>query len=151
MPRRRELRLRAFDYRTPGFYVVTACASRRGDLFGTVAEMTVELNGIGRTLASQLMSLPERLAGVGLDVWIVMPDHVHAIFELDGSTSLGRIVAAFKSGASRETGLHLWQRGYFDHVVRDDDDLDRAREYIETNPLRRTLARASQGSPLHKP
>jgi REP element-mobilizing transposase RayT len=52
---------------------------------------------------------------------------------------LGTVVASFKSGSSREAGVDLWQRGYYDHVIRDEDDLERAREYVRTNPIRWAL------------
>jgi hypothetical protein len=67
--------------------------------------------------------------------------------------SLGRTIQAFKSTTTHEYVLgirrrgwasfhgRLWQRGYFDHVVRDDRDLERIREYIATNPLRWALDR----------
>jgi REP element-mobilizing transposase RayT len=140
---RRSLRLRGFDYRVCGFYFVTTCARQRDDVFGSVASERVVLNGAGGVVRQQLLSLPTRRRGVELDCWVVMPDHVHVIVVLDGGRPLGEVVAAFKSGASREVGTSLWQRGYFDRVIRDEGELQRAREYIETNPTRWTLSRQS--------
>jgi REP element-mobilizing transposase RayT len=76
-----------------------------------------------------------------------MPDHVHAVVWLDdcSSRSLSSV-----SATAREIGQRLpsvakpvWQRGFYDHVVRDEDDLFRIREYIATNPLRSPCRRHS--------
>ena len=78
-----------------------------------------------------------------------MPDHVHAVVVLraageDGARQasplrLGVVIGSFKSGVAREIGAGVWQRGYYDHVVRDEEDQARAREYIRTNPARWTF------------
>ena len=67
--------------------------------------------------------------------------------------SLPAAVQAFKSSAAREInrvrgtpGAAVWQRGYFDHIIRTPDDLDRLRAYIESNPLRWAL---DQENPIH--
>ena len=124
---------------------MTVCAAQRGPVFGRLAEREVVLNPVGKIVAGQLVALPGRVDGVRLDAWIVMPDHVHAVLILEHlDRHLGAIVGAFKAGSARETrdlrtrGSRLWQRAYYDHLVRDDDDLARVREYIETNPMRTT-------------
>ena len=76
-----------------------------------------------------------------------MPDHAHLIVALgEQAQRLGIAIGSLKAASAREinrvrgtTGTHLWQRGYYDHVIRDDDDLDRVHSYIATNPLRWTL------------
>ena len=75
-----------------------------------------------------------------------MPNHIHGIIFLQGAASsaptLGRVVRAFKSisaiGANRllnRAGQPFWQRNYFEHVVRDEDELHALRQYIRDNPL----------------
>ncbi len=146
MARRRNLRLRRFGY-GPGYaYFVTVCASRREDVFGVVRDGGMEPNDVGRLVGERLRALPLRHPGVSLDEHIVMPDHVHAILffhsdDADGARQasplrLGTVVGSFKSGVARELGSPVWQRGYYDHVVRDEADLERNREYIRTNPAR---------------
>ena len=104
-------------------------------------------------------------AHVELDVSVVMPNHIHGIIILNESVgathasplrnargigqvpgSLSAIVGSFKSASSRRInqlrgtpGTPVWQRGFYDHVIRNDEDLARIREYIATNPLRWSL------------
>lgn len=76
--------------------------------------------------------------------WVVMPDHVHWLFQLREGT-LAACVQAFKSRAAREvnrmraTSGQLWQAGYYEHRVRDDEDLRMQARYIVANPLRRGI------------
>ena len=149
MPTRKATRLRSHDYATPGAYFVTVCAARRGSVFGQLHGEKVVLNAVGAIVATQLTGVTGRLDGTELGAWIVMPDHLHAIVILAGmNQQLGSVVGAVKSGAARESREHgcaspLWQRGYYDHVVRDDADLERVREYITTNPVRASMRHAA--------
>lgn len=145
MPTRRATRLASHDYATAAAYFVTVCAARRGPVFGCLRDERVVLNAVGSIVAAQLDDIVGRLPGVSLDASIVMPDHLHAIVILEDELSrLGSVVGAVKSGAARESRhlwgpARLWQRGYYDHVVRDEADLDRVREYIVTNPIRASM------------
>jgi REP element-mobilizing transposase RayT len=142
VPRRKALRLRTFDYSTPGAYFVTICVARKACVLGRVVGTTVELSEKGAVVARHLTQLAGQ-TGVSVDCFVVMPNHVHAVLVLGGGRELGTLVGSFKSATTREINARrgvrserLWQRGYFDHVVRDDDDLDRVRVYVATNPIR---------------
>ena len=91
----------------------------------------------------------DRYVGIGLEPFVVMPNHVHGLvstWQMAAPPPLGRVIGAFKSITAREyrTGAEvgrwpsmpggLWQRGYFDHVVRDEADEVRVIEYINANP-----------------
>src|SRR5687767_12617529 len=146
---RKRLRLRGFDYASEGMYFITVCVHEKRCLLGSVMNDEVALNSLGGIVDRQLTRLPRRITGVSLDSRIVMPNHVHAIVGLSprarqaSPLRLGQVVAAFKSGSAREinrtrrtAGSAVWQRGYYDHIVRDEDDLEPLREYIATNPVR---------------
>jgi len=140
---RKPLRLPRYDYARAGATFVTFCCRPRIPLLGRVVDDAVELSAFGEIVAEDLRALPCRRPGVGVDVFQVMPDHVHAIVVPGGGVALGVVVGGLKAGTAaainrlRGTpGGRVWQRGYYDHVVRDDADLDRIREYIVTNPTR---------------
>ena len=161
---RKVLRHPNIDYGPGSWFFVTVCASRRGAIFGTVFDGVAVLNAAGQTVARHLDAIREHFATVVLDDRIVMPDHVHVIVGLegrnrpwdhttDGSVTshararqasplrLGTVVGSFKAGVSRELGIAIWQRGYFDHRIRDERDLDACRAYIRGNPFRWTSPR----------
>lgn len=150
-PYRRDLRLPDWDYRLPGPYAITLCTEDRVHRFGAVLDSRMVLNSIGMMVHTVLADLPRDLPNVTLDAFIVMPNHIHAIILLDSdditrNPALGAVIQRFKSIATARYAHgvtdhgwppfdgRLFQRNYYEHIVRDDRDLDRCRAYIEANP-----------------
>ena len=106
-------------------------------------------NEAGDSVADEWMRCETMRPDVELDAFLVMPNHFHAVVGLtDGPTSLPKLINAFKAASTRRVRdvfddhrLRVWQRGYFEHVVRDERGLSRIREYIVTNPIRWQLDR----------
>jgi REP-associated tyrosine transposase len=162
---RRSLRLPSFDYATAGGYFVTAVTHKRACVFGELTETdgAVHLNITGEMVRRWWNLIPQKFSSVTLDSFIVMPDHFHAIVLLncsadptDASVSLPRVMHWFKTMTTAEyfkrvsndgwprLQHRLWQRSYYDHIIRNDRDLNDIRAYIERNPgalLERRLAR----------
>ena len=170
LPKRKDPRLKEYDYSQNGAYFVTICLNPRLSRFGTVRRGDpcgrppvppfVELTDLGNIAEANFAYL-ETQYPVSIPAYIVMPDHIHAIFLLEQratarvAPTLGQIVGAYKSKVfhqclslykSRNLILgSLWQRGYYEHILRNQDDFDAAAEYIHTNPTRR-LGKISQNS-----
>lgn len=153
-PRRKNMRLPTFDYTDPGPYVVTLCLTTREPRFDHVDDGIVILNAAGKAMQDLWLSLARRFPAIILDAFVVMPDHLHGILTLhDGSAvrqevPLGNVIKAFKSESTtryihgvRQLGWppfvgKLWQYNYYEHIVRNDRDLETKRAYIEGNPSR---------------
>jgi putative transposase len=150
-PYRRDLRLPHWDYRLPGPYAITLCTENRAHRFGTVHDGHMALNPAGEMVHAIWEDMATAFPTVTLDAFIVMPNHVHAILQLDHEDitrkpALGTVIQRFKSVTTaeyvhgvRDRGWlpfdgRLWQRNYYEHIVRDDRDLDRCRDYIAANP-----------------
>ena len=160
--RRHSLRLKDYDYAQVGAYFITIVTERRSCLFGKIIDGEMYLNSAGHLVESAWSQLPEHFPDSEPDVFVVMPNHVHGIIHITDRTkivgaqhaaplseshvqpgSLGAIVRSFKSTVSRlynqkytKSGLGIWQRNYYEHIVRDETSLLRIREYIVTNPAR---------------
>jgi len=153
-PQRRRLRLAGYDYAQAGVYFVTICARGHACLFGKVLDGIMERNFAGETVARCWEEIPRHFPEVELDALVVMPNHVHGVLlfgegddrECDtaraGDASragharpLHVVIGSFKSAVSRRLGA-VWQRSYWDRVVRSGEELDQIRAYIEDNPLR---------------
>jgi putative transposase len=155
---RRSIRLYGYDYSSPGLYFVTVCVQKKELLFGDIADGGVVLGQTGQEVRRIWESLPQRFGSVVLDAFIVMPNHIHGIIEIVGAPlappgsrreadpgsqpTLGAIVRTFKSRSAisvnrllNRSGRRLWQRNYYEHIVRDQDELAKIREYIAENPL----------------
>ena len=145
--RRKPMRLEHHDYTTPGAYFVTACTIGRRCLFGEVVEGAMLPNDFGREVEAAWKDLPRYIGKLALDQFVVMPNHVHGILVLDdGAPPLSEVMRAFKTFSAHRVNLQrgsqgasLWQRGFYDHVVRNEADLARIREYIENNPAQWAL------------
>jgi putative transposase len=138
------MRLAHFDYTQPGAYFVTICAAERACLFGEVADCVMLISGAGEVVADVWRTLPPRFPEITLDSFVVMPNHIHGVICISATMKRGlpAVVQAFKSLSARRIAARgrstspIWQRGYYEHVVRNDADLDRVRRYIEENPIR---------------
>ena len=160
------MRLRDYDYAQPGAYFVTICTHRRRDLFGEVLDGKMRLNDAGRMIERWWSELANKFPSVELDENVVMPDHLHGIVSIVGAdlgvrprvceaargahtgAPLPRIVQWFKTmttnayirGVNERRWAHFhrrfWQRNYYEHVIRNEDDLGHIRRYVVDNPAR---------------
>ena len=144
MPLRKPLRLSHFDYATPGAYFVTVCTQDRACLFGEVRDGAVHLSESGGIVEQVWRNLPAHFPNFGIDEFVVMPNHVHGVLliEKEGGRPLPNLMRAFKAFSTREIKARgivrdaIWQRGYYEHVVRGEDDLAAIRRYIQDNPVK---------------
>lgn len=122
---RKNIRLKNYDYTGNGYYFVTAVSKLRNNFFA----------GKEKPVENELHDLVSKTTGVGLDYFVVMPNHVHIIFVLENcKLHLGEIVRRFKAKVSRVFDQNLWQANYYEHVIRNEQALNRIREYIISNP-----------------
>ncbi len=148
---RRSIRLKGYDYSQIGVYFITIVAQGRLCLFGDVVDGEMRLNDAGRLVVNAWEWLATRHSYVELDSYIVMPNHLHGVIVITGDSRiaptkrkpLGRLVGMFKTVTTKQINLDrgtpgqlLWQRNYYEHVIRNDEEWDRVREYIASNPMR---------------
>jgi putative transposase len=97
------------------------------------------LNQLGRIVAECWRAIPVHFGVIELDEFIVMPNHIHGIVCSTGeghAPPLHLVIESFKSATSRLAGRRLWQRSYYDRVIRNETELHELRKYIGENPLR---------------
>lgn len=161
---RHSIRMAGHDYAQGGVYFVTVCAKDRKCVFGEVKGGIFIPNDAGQIARKCWLQIPEHYQNVRLHEFVVMPNHIHGIIELVGanyyspddtgqiifrannnsplracgtSGTLGAIVRGFKIGTVKMiSGPSLWQRNYYEHIIRSSDDYHRIADYVVTNPLR---------------
>ena len=155
---RRSGRAPGYDYGLPGWYFLTICTHHRRSLFGEIHNAEMYVNALGRIVEDEWQRTAEIRQDVTLDAYIIMPNHIHGIVVItvdegrrcsenyvpqcvSPSRSVGAVVRGFKAASSRRInalehaeGRQVWQRNYYDHIIRNEADLERIRSYIETNP-----------------
>jgi REP element-mobilizing transposase RayT len=152
-PQRRSLRLTDYDYRQAGVYLVTLCVAQRTCRFGRIEGEEMVLSTQGRIVETAWWWLQEQYPYVELDEWITMPNHSHGLLVLtpeEGQKTkpLGRLIGAFKTVSTKLIhtlpGMEdegIWQRDFYERVIRNEQELHRARTYIVQNPMKWSLDR----------
>lgn len=149
---RKQLRLPDYDYSTKGFYYVTVCTYNRNRLLGKIENGKMILSRYGKIADYTWQDLKNHNS-IELHEYVIMPDHIHGIIQLhEGQKDISEIVRQFKTFTSKrineflkQNGLQpfsageIWQRSFYDHVIRDENDYLEKVQYIINNPLKEEL------------
>lgn len=157
---RHSLRIKKYNYSLPGAYFITICTYRKENMLGYITDGKIKLNVLGKITEREWLKTFQIRENIQSDKYIVMPNHFHGIIVLTDnrkgvlqyaptnkfrspSQTIGSIVRGFKSAVTREIKrldypflYSVWQRNYYEHIIRNERELNRIREYIQNNPLR---------------
>lgn len=141
-PARKNRRLKSYDYSSNGYYFITVCSKERQNIFGKC---------VGAPLACALTNIRNQFENVDIDEFVIMPNHIHGILIIDNraeasaAPTISQIIRSFKSKSTMEylkyinnnnlkNSGKIWQRSFYDHIIRNDESLNKIREYIVFNP-----------------
>ena len=155
--KRKQIRLTHYDYSPPGAYFITICTAGREKLFWEADENNCEPGGasvgaacgrpplseIGVKLDREIQNLSTVYEFVCADKYVIMPDHIHMIITISqreagrpqAAPTISRIINQFKGAVTKAVGRPIWQKGYYDHVIRNEQDYLDIWDYIDTNPV----------------
>jgi REP element-mobilizing transposase RayT len=143
---RRSIRLQGYDYSQAGAYYVTVVVNGRECILGEIVNGEMKLSRFGQIVQYVLFDLPKHYPHAELDVFCIMPNHVHVILVLNHNVlvkrhPLSEIIRGFKSFSAKRinmlrktAGVPVWQRNYYEHIIRDANDYEMKRNYILSNP-----------------
>ena len=155
LPRRKAIRLPEYDYSASGAYFVTICTHGRRCILSDVAVgadvpggPNLQLTDVGKTVEQYILST-DRLSGCHVDKYVIMPNHIHMILRIESvgagaengpprasAPTVSDAVGALKRLVNRKTGRDIWQRSFYEHVIRGENDYREIWDYIENNPAR---------------
>lgn len=147
---RKRTRLKGYDYSQAGAYFFTICAHQQRCIFARVERDSVQLSRFGIIVGETWLALPRHYAHIDLDSFIVMPNHVHGIVIYKACIAgrrrradLPHVLGSLKSFSTKAINVlrgtklpPIWQRGFNEHVLRPEEDINDYRQYIEENPLK---------------
>lgn len=149
MDKRKSLRLAEYDYSHSGAYFVTICTHGRKQILSTISVgeglcplPLIKLTHIGKMVQSAIEFVNDNTENIVIDKYVIMPNHIHMIVILDngpgggGTPPLRSVIRRIKSYTTNQYKDKLWQRSYYDHIIRDEADYLEKRNYIDTNPQR---------------
>ena len=150
MNNRKPTRLTEYDYSKNGAYVITICTKDKAKILSDVCRGGVLLRPLGNIVENELLDLEKRY-NVIIDKYCIMPNHIHLIIFINGlnreeqspSPTISDIICTFKSITTKKINLfekvkarQIWQRSFFDHIIRNEQDLFNERRHIEENPIK---------------
>ena len=159
--KRKEIRLKNFDYSSPGAYFITICTENRKNLFwdGTLDPQTftwnfvgancvrpqnLPLSSIGKIVLEELNRWDKTYDAVSLCSYVIMPNHLHVMVFIYAdeygraqvAPTIERMVKQFKGSITKKVGFSIWQKSFMEHVIRNQKDYETRSNYIYKNPIR---------------
>ena len=136
--KRKNPRLRYYDYAKQNYYFVTICTHEKRCIYGNPQR----LSQLGQIAYTALEEVPKHFSDITIDKFVIMPNHVHAIVIVQRyGTDLSVVIGQYKAHVTKQIRkllphLQVWQTSFHDHVIRNQTDYARIWNYIDTNPAR---------------
>lgn len=145
-PKRKQIRIKDYDYSTPGAYFITVCIADRKPILWNVGAATCRpnLSKIGSVVETAILQIQEHYPMISVDKYCIMPDHIHMLLSInndeDGrqvsAPTVSTVVGHMKRWVSIQVGQSIWQKSFIDRVIRSDKGYRAVLEYIENNPIK---------------
>jgi REP element-mobilizing transposase RayT len=154
---RQSIRIKGYDYSQAGKYFITLNVRNSEDLLGEIINGKVILNQTGMIAEKCWLAIPDHYPDTILHEYIIMPDHLHGIIEIKRNDneeksaeyisqkkneyqkiiprSIGCIVRGFKTGVTRQLKVSIWQRNYYERIIRSEASYKQIARYIINNPV----------------
>ncbi len=156
VPKRKEIRLKEYDYSSDGGYFVTICTKSKKHLLSTIRVGDglldvphIELTDKGRIVEEQFEIMNVLYEDIKVNHYVIMPNHIHFIVEITkrnrtsgrpsptrSNAIIPKYISTFKRFTNRKSGIDLWQRSYYDQIIRNEADYMEKRNYIKSNPYK---------------
>ena len=160
LPKRKDIRLKEYDYSANGAYFVTVCTKDKKHIFWDKEKMRlkntncvgadiirpedIQLSQTGEIVKEAIENIPRKYENVKSDSFVIMPNHIHIIIFIENPHN-GRMISAptrsvvigqMKRYASKTAGFGLWQKSFYDHIIRNYRDYEEKYNYILSNPYK---------------
>ena len=150
LPSRKRNRLKHYDYSSCGAYFITICTSDRRNYFWNGVGATigrpqdVDLSQYGKLVDEAINNIPSIYPALKLDHYVIMPDHIHWVLIIRAdeygrpmvAPTISRVVQQLMGYITKRIGHSIWQKLFFDHVIRNRQDYEEHVKYICDNPVK---------------
>ena len=147
---RKDNRLKNFDYSQNGAYFITICVKNMECILSEISEndsnnvgadtIRPKLTDYGIIVDNAIKAIESHYDTVIVDSYVIMPNHIHLMISIDNNKNIGRMVSAptvigsLKRYVSKEIGFSMWQKSFYDHIIRNEEDYINHLQYIDENP-----------------
>ena len=154
LPKRKQNRLKEYNYSADGWYFITICTKGRIPILSRIVGSDilgapqVQLLACGKIVEKNLQQLQTFYVNIKVEQYVIMPNHVHMILSVSNNGAPGMspptkqcatiplFVATLKRFCNKEFGEQIWQRSFYDHIIRDQNDGAEISRYIYENPIK---------------
>lgn len=136
LPKRKELRLKDYDYLKKGMYFLTICVKDRIEILGKIInENRIELSNEGNIAKQSIEQIEQKYTGIIIDEYIIMPNHIHMniIVDKENNITISRLIKQYKMYVSKEVKYGFWQKSFYEHIIRNEKEYIKISEYIQNN------------------
>ena len=136
LPKRKKIRLYNYDYSQENMYFITICVKDRLEILGKIDEYNnLKLTKVGNIVKQEVNRLEDIYKNIKIDEYIVMPNHLHILILINykDGTSISRIIKHLKTNISREIKYSIWQKSFYEHIIRNGKEYLKIKEYIKNN------------------
>ena len=136
LPARKIIRLNDFYYTKKGMYFITICTKNRIEILGQIKDKDIKLTKEGKITRKLTQEIEKIFDNITINEYIIMPNHVHMIIEIKEekeNVSIVKIIKKYKSNISQRLGYSIWQKSYYDHIIRDEKEYYIIKKYIQDN------------------
>lgn len=154
---RKRNRLTNWNYSEPSDYFITICSFERQNIFGDIKNDEMFFSEIGKIVNQCWLDIPKHFRVNEIDSWVIMPNHIHGILTIQqdlfvvgnnhgcslpvkrNHEMIPKVISMFKSSVTRivrknlDVDFPIWQKSYYDHIIRSERSLEKIRQYIENN------------------
>ena len=166
MSQRKQIRLREYDYSQEGYYFITICTKNRERILSEIVRAhdcaRIKLNNVGvdahidpkkskiqidllkpgEIVQKYIKNYNDNFDNIKITDYVIMPDHIHMIIKLikgsmwASTPTIPNIIKSFKTICTKEYGNQIWQRNYYEHIIRNEKEYYKIIEYMKYNPIK---------------
>ncbi len=146
LPQRKSIRLKEYDYTHEAYYFITICIKNRINILGKIIKYCrgehcssgkMELSYEGKTVKKYLELIHEKYNNIIIDEYVIMPNHIHMILTIteQKSISVSKVIQQYKGIVTKELGYSIWQKLFYEHIIRNEKEYYLIKEYIQNNVI----------------
>ena len=138
LPVRKKIRLSDYDYSQENMYFITICVKDRLEILGKIKEDNyIRLTRAGKIVKQNIGRLEEIYKNIKIEEYVVMPNHIHILIfiKYKNGTTISKIIKHLKANISREIKSSIWQKSFYEHIIRNEKEYLKIKEYIQNNVI----------------
>lgn len=137
LPSRKRIRLQYYDYSEENMYFITICIKDRLEILGKIIEENINLTKEGNIVKQNISKIQKIYKNVIINEYVIMPNHIHILLLINykSNVTISKVIKHFKTNITREIGYSVWQKSFYEHIIRNEKEYLQIKKYIKNNVI----------------